>query len=253
MRMIRKIEADGATLFQKRSYLPLAVLPFAILAVYEAASVDSLLGERIEQLWLYACLLIAGVGIAIRVFTVGFVPSGTSGRTTSAPRADSLNTTGMYSIVRNPLYFGNFVVYLGIALATKSWWFVILVGLAYWIYIERVIAAEEAFLATRFGDEFERWAAETPIFIPRLSAWRSASASFSLRTVLRREYPGVLACAASFLALNILEEMIVERTPFRHWLAEDRIVIVLFAMAVVVFLILRTLKKSTRLLHVPGR
>ncbi|MFO0997092.1 MAG: isoprenylcysteine carboxylmethyltransferase family protein [Alphaproteobacteria bacterium] len=253
MRLIQKIEADGQSLFRGRSYLPLLVLPLAVLAIIDGSALDSVLGERGEQLWLYLCLVISGAGIAIRAFTVGYVPGGTSGRTTSAPRAESLNTTGMYSIVRNPLYLGNFVVYLGIALATKSWWFVLLTGLAYWLYIERIIAAEEAFLATRFGETFERWAARTPVFFPRLSAWQSADARFSLRTVLRREYPGVLACAASFLALSIIEEVIVEAVPVRTWLTEGRVVVVVFVLALIVFFVLRTLKKRTRLLHVPGR
>jgi isoprenylcysteine carboxyl methyltransferase (ICMT) family protein YpbQ len=159
----------------------------------------------------------------------------------------------MYSIVRNPLYLGNFIIYFGIALATKSWWFVFLVGAAYWLYIERIIAAEEAYLAAKFGEVFERWTAKTPIFVPRLALWQRAEARFSLRTVLRREYPGVLACAASFVALNAIEELVVEGVPFERWLTEDRVVLLIFALALVLFLVLRTLKKSTRFLHVSGR
>ena len=253
MRLIRKLETDGESLFRGRSYLPLVILPFAVLAVFEAAPVDALLGDGAEQLWLYLCLFISATGIAIRAFTVGFVPSGTSGRTTSAPRADSLNTTGMYSIVRNPLYLGNFIVYLGIALATKSWWFVLLVSLVYWLYIERIIAAEEAYLAAKFGEVFERWTAGTPIFVPRPAAWQKTDARFSLRTVFRREYPGVMASAAGFLALRAIEELIVEGVSVRDWLAKDCVVIAVFAAAVIVFLVLRTLKKRTRFLHVPGR
>jgi protein-S-isoprenylcysteine O-methyltransferase Ste14 len=253
MRLIRKLETDGESLFRGRSYLPLIVLPFAVLAVFDAAPIDALLGDGGERLWLYLCLFVSAAGILTRAFTVGFVPSGTSGRTTSAPRADSLNTTGLYSIVRNPLYLGNFIVYLGIALATKSWWFVLLVSLAYWLYIERIIAAEEAYLAAQFGEVFETWAAKTPIFVPRPNAWRRTEARFSLRTVLRREYPGLLASAASFVALSAIEEMLVEGVPYRSWLTEDRVVLLVFVSALVLFLILRTLKKSTRVLHVPGR
>ncbi|MGC9453013.1 MAG: methyltransferase family protein, partial [Oceanipulchritudo sp.] len=50
---------------------------------------------------------------------------GTSGRNTKQQVAYSLNTTGFYSVVRNPLYLGNFFMYLGIALFTHHWWLVL--------------------------------------------------------------------------------------------------------------------------------
>jgi hypothetical protein len=63
----------------------------------------------------------------------------------------------------------------------------------------------------------------------------------------------MLACATAFFALNVFEELLVEGEAFRAWLTDERVIIVVFAVAVAVFLILRTLKKRTRLLHVPGR
>lgn len=50
----------------------------------------------------------------------------------------------MYSIVRNPLYFGNLLIAIGLALLPGVWWLLLIVGLAFFIYYERIIAAEEA-------------------------------------------------------------------------------------------------------------
>jgi len=77
------------------------------------------------------------------------VPKNTSGRTNSLI-AERLNTTGMYSIVRHPLYLGNFLIVFGIVLFIQVLWFGIIVLAGYWFYYERIIFAEEEFLRKRF-------------------------------------------------------------------------------------------------------
>ena len=64
--------------------------------------------------------------------------------------ADSLNTTGIYSTVRHPLYLGNFFMWLAIVVLTADLYFVIVFCLCYFIF-ERVMLAEEDFLANKFG------------------------------------------------------------------------------------------------------
>ncbi len=58
------------------------------------------------------------------------------------------------------------------------------------IYLERIIATEEEFLAGKFGDAYRDWATEVPAFFPRLTGWRAPELPFSFRNVLRREYSG---------------------------------------------------------------
>ena len=98
-------------------------------------------------------------------------PDGTSSRDTRALRAPSLNTTGMYSIVRHPLYLGAGLMWIGIAMSLRVWWLVAIVALAYWLYVERLMIVEEAFLAEQFPVEFPRWASRTRAFLPRPSDW----------------------------------------------------------------------------------
>ncbi|NLL27934.1 MAG: DUF1295 domain-containing protein [Bacteroidales bacterium] len=43
-----------------------------------------------------------------------FIPKGISGKNTEKQIADFLNTKGMYSIVRHPLYLGDFLMWLGL-------------------------------------------------------------------------------------------------------------------------------------------
>jgi len=102
--------------------------------------------------------LISLCGLAIRVYTVGHTPANTSGRNTAGQLAESLNTTGIYSLVRHPLYLGNFFMWLGVALLIANFWFVIAFVFAYWIYYERIMFAEEQFLRTKFGPTYVEWA-----------------------------------------------------------------------------------------------
>ena len=110
--------------------------------------------------------------------------------------AESLNTTGLYSVVRHPLYLGNFLMWLGVALFPRSLSFVAAVVFAFWLYYERIMIAEEAFLRERFGERFDAWADRTPAFIPSLRRWTRPRLAFSLRKVLRKEYNGLLAVVA---------------------------------------------------------
>jgi hypothetical protein len=164
-----------------------------------------------------------------------------------------LNTTGTYSITRNPLYLGNFIALLGITVATKAWWFPLMSALAYWIYIERIIAAEEAFLSRKFGVPYEDWAGRTPIFFPRLALWRAPNRRFSFKSVMRREYNGLFAVASSFMTLEFVSEVLIQGMEPIDWLEREWFWPAQFAVAAVVFFTLRTLKRRTRLLQVDVR
>lgn len=61
------------------------------------------------------------------------------------------NTTGMYSIVRHPLYLGNFFVGFGIVLICSSVWLAVVFCLLFVVYYERLMFAEEEFLRTSSG------------------------------------------------------------------------------------------------------
>ena len=109
----------GQEIFRLRSYIPLLFIAPLIFAFNEAAHMESLMGDAFEDLWVLFSFIISIAGLAIRWFTVGFVPAGTSGRNTTDQRAERLNTTGLYSIVRNPLYLGNYIILLGVLLSFR--------------------------------------------------------------------------------------------------------------------------------------
>lgn len=253
MKLKDRLGREGAFLFRWRSYLPLLLLVVAFPTLFEAARIQQSVGEQISHGWVYFCMAVSFSGQLVRGMTVGYVPAGTSGRGTKAQSATVLNTGGMYSIVRNPLYLGNFLAMLGLAMSLMVWWFVAIFVLAYWLYIERIIWTEEEFLSARFGSTYDEWCARTPAFIPDLSLWRPADLSFSLRTVLRREYHGVLAIAAAYFVVEAILDLGIEGEGLAEWIVEDSVWVYLFAIGCLIYLALLFLSKRTRLLTVPGR
>lgn len=85
----------------------------------------------------------------------------------------------MYSIVRNPLYLGNFLMVLRVVLVLRVWWLSLLYLLVFTIYYERIIFAEEMFLKHAcFSPQIERVAAAGPLALVEKSLASRVSWSF---------------------------------------------------------------------------
>jgi protein-S-isoprenylcysteine O-methyltransferase Ste14 len=246
MGLREEFEATGTWLFRRRGYLPLLLFPLLLVAVRGSAYSA---GDRgLDLAWEGMCLLLALIGLALRVATVGFVPRDTSGRNTGGPRAGSLNTSGIYSVVRHPLYLGNYLMWLGVALFPRSWWAPVIVSLVFWLYYERIMFAEEEFLRRKFGPLYTAWAESTPAFLPRLALWRRPRVRFCLLTVLRREHSSLLALVASLTALEVASD-----SADSGRLIVDPAWGTALAVTLVLCLAVRAVKHRTRLLHVEGR
>lgn len=253
MSLYQRMIQDGQNMFRWRSYLPLLFIGPLMLAFHESTRMEELVGDKLEDVWVLFCFLLSLSGIALRAFTVGFVPASTSGRNTTEQRADFLNTKGMYSIVRNPLYFSNFIIILGVLLSIKVWWLVLIASLFFFIYMERIILTEENFLENKFGDTYKTWREKTPVIVPKLKLWEAPGVAFSWKTVLKREYPGLLAVGTVFFVTEFITDVFFEKETVMEWLKEDYIWPITYAIIIVFCLTLRHLKKHTKLLKVEGR
>ena len=243
----------GHTMFRYRSFLPLLIIPPLLIAMKESIYVEELVGDDLEDIWILLCFLLSLLGLWIRAYTVGHVPGGTSGRNTAGQRANHLNTTGMYSIVRNPLYLGNFIIILGVLLSIKVWWLVLLGSLVFFIYMERIILAEEKFLDDNYGQAYKDWRAKTPVIWPDFKLWQKPELSFSLKTVLKREYPGLMGIGAAYFATEMITDVYFEKEPIAFWVKDDIAWPIMMGVILCIGLTLRFLKKHTDILKVEGR
>jgi protein-S-isoprenylcysteine O-methyltransferase Ste14 len=246
MALREELEKSGQWLFRWRSYLPLVMAGLFLLAFKNFHYPFN--SPLLDRVWEIFCLAVSFTGLAVRLITLGSVPTGTSGRNTKSQLAKTLNTTGMYAMVRHPLYFGNFLIWLGISLFIRVWWFSLIIVLLFWIYYERIMFAEEKFLREKFGDEFSQWAEHTPAFFPDLKKWQKPEFPFSWRTALGKEYSGFFAIVAVFTVLELVGEIVV-----RGRISLDFMWGIIFSVSLVLYLVLRFLKKKTRLLTLEGR
>ncbi len=252
MPLREELERDGNWLFRRRSWLPLTLYAFAIVVMccYRHKAYHHITNDG----WGIFCLGVSLLGLAVRGFTIGYTPEGTSGRNTDKQVAEELNDTGLYSLVRHPLYVGNFLMWLGLFLFIGIWWFVVICSLAYWLYYERIMYAEEEFLRRKYGARYEAWARRTPAFLPRVSGWMPPPLAFSFKNVLKREYNGLFAVVVSFVLLNSLSHLLItQEFAFAPLLAVDTLWRIVLVAGTVIFIGLRTLKKNTHVLDMTGR
>jgi protein-S-isoprenylcysteine O-methyltransferase Ste14 len=249
MAMIEELERSGNWLFRGRSYFPLAL--YALMAVVIGMKWDPLFRE-FDTVIALCCIAVSMLGLVIRALTIGYTPRGTSGRNTKAGQvAEVLNTKGMYSLVRHPLYLGNFFMWLGIMIYVGNLWFTVVCCLLYWLYYERIMFAEEGYLRVKFGQSYLDWSVDVPSFWPRNLKWKSPDVDFSVRNVLKREYNGFFAVFLSLALVSAGKTYIHMTTDWEALLDPfwQKALIGSFA----VFFTLRSLKRYSRLLHVEGR
>lgn len=241
MPLSERLERDGVWLFRYRSHTPLVPLAAIVMAI----AIDPP-AERLG--WTLASVALGLVGIAIRAATIARTPAGTSGRTTGAPMASALNTSGMYSVVRHPLYVGNYLMWLGAMVFTRSWAVVLGVSLFYWLQYERIALAEERLLRERFGPAFEEWSSRVPAFVPRWRQWQAPALPFSWRAVIGREFTGLYGLVATLTLLEVVRASAIARrlTLVVGWRRT-------FALATVAYLTVLALRRTTRLFKVEGR
>lgn len=239
MRLLDHFTQSGDRLFRWRGQLPLVLLPLFLLGVYDAA-LPAIITPGLRA-WQVVSVAVALAGLAIRIAAVGSAPPGTSERSTTAPRASMLRTSGLYSVVRHPLYVGNTLTAVGLACFTGAWYLPVIVLLAGLLYHERICAREEAFLEERFGDEFREWAGRVPAGVPRLAGYVPSRSAFVWRRVLGREFHGLMVIGSVVFVLDLARgaRAVGRLVPDPVWTG-------FFLVIAGIFLVSSILKKATR-------
>lgn len=247
MALIHSLETSGNYLFRNRGHIPVILFLIAVPIVY--ITDISYLNDTWKMVIQIVAVCLSIAGFIIRAITIGTTPAGTSGRNTREGQvAEQLNTQGIYSIMRHPLYLGNYLMWIGIVFFTYNLYFVLIVSLGYWIYYERIMFAEERFLEKKFGASYLDWSLKSPAFFPAFKNYKKSLIPFSCKSVLRREYSGVLATVFGFAFIDNIRYYF-EKHAF-EWKTPANIAL---AATIVVVLILRSLKHFTSVLNESDR
>lgn len=135
-------------------------------------------------------LAVALLGQAWRVYAAGVIY-----------KNKQLARTGAYSLVRHPLYLGNFLILAGFTLAGANWLVLAVVIVFLVFYYPAAIRYEDTKLEGIFGDSWRAWSQETPAMFPTRLKWKAnTDAEWNARQSLLRngELPitvYLLACA----------------------------------------------------------
>ena len=183
----QEMARSGQRLFFIRGTYIYTIIAISTLIAWCSRDVGPFSTALADCLWFWVSLGVASAGALVRVITSGFAALGTSGRAKVAAEASELNTTGPYSLVRNPLYVGRILNFTGLAMLSGSWVFGALVFLLAILVYERISVYEEEFLRGKFGPAHADWATSVPALLPRLTGWVNPKYPFWWKRMIWRE------------------------------------------------------------------
>jgi protein-S-isoprenylcysteine O-methyltransferase Ste14 len=185
----------GGWLFRHRTSLP-GPIALAIVAIPGQESTSPFL---------------VGVGVAITILGElirlwGVHHIGAISRTRSE-RLGPLVAGGPFALVRNPLYVGNILLWVGFALAARLIWLAPIVLVLLALEYHAIVRWEESLLESRLGQEYRDYAARVPRWLPSPHrgdrGLRRATAGFSLSATFFSERGTLIAMALGYLVLWI--------------------------------------------------
>jgi protein-S-isoprenylcysteine O-methyltransferase Ste14 len=172
----------GAVLFRNRGWLP---VPFLLVPLLVP-------GVQSARQWIAGFIVLA-IGEAIRLAGVAAAGTVTRRRSRDVQR---LVTYGIFRWVRNPLYVGNFLIWMGFVVISGVYWFLPVAVVLFAVEYTLIVRYEEGVLESIFGEEYLAYKETTPRWIPRPpsapesgphdwgEAWRSEISTFLQYAVL---------------------------------------------------------------------
>jgi protein-S-isoprenylcysteine O-methyltransferase Ste14 len=180
----------GGVLFRNRSWIPVPFLAVPLLAP----------GRMSMANWVGGALLVA-IGEAVRL--AGVAAAGTVTRRRSR-EVQRLVTYGVFGWVRNPLYVGNFLIWMGFTVISGVYWFLPIAALLFALEYTLIVRYEEGVLESIFGQSYLAYKSRTPRWLPRPpnDAHRE-SGPHDWREALRSETSTFLAYAGLVVAFAV--------------------------------------------------
>jgi len=118
---------------------------------------------------------------------------------------EELTVEGPYSLVRNPLYLGNFLIGLGVGIMGGRAWLTVLFVLLFAPVYRSLVLKEEKRLLARYGELFASYCRAVPRFFPGTSTARFVPAPYDAGRMWRihREWKAWLGVYAVTLYLLV--------------------------------------------------
>ena len=121
------------------------------------AAVAALLFARTTPLSLLFGWIIALFGLFFRSWACGHLK-----------KEKELATSGPYRYTRNPLYFGNFIIGIGIVVTSNTWWALAIFLVYFFIFYPVLILEEKNRMEKLFPQEYREYSRRVPLAFPGL-------------------------------------------------------------------------------------
>ena len=242
MNLYKYMLNNGSYLFKYRGQIPLILFLVSIPIIHETSYLAKI-NQNTQLIIQYTAIFIGIFGLFLRYFTTATTPNGTSGRNRDKQIADRLNTTGIYSVVRNPLYLANYLIWLGISIYSASYILVIVSSFIFFIVYERIILTEELYLSRKYKEKYSQFLLKTPCFLPSIKKYRKSNESFSFKKILKQEYSSTLSTIIAFIYIDVLTNY-----TFNNILNFEKVHIIILGVSVFLTLLLKIIRTYSKYL-----
>jgi len=184
----------GSVLFRHRGWLPLLFLGIPLIFP----------GSTSPFRWEVGLALIA-IGEIIRLAGVAAAGTVTRRRSRNVQR---LVTYGIFGWVRNPLYIGNFLVWIGFVTISGVLWFLPIAVLLFAVEYELIVRYEEGVLESIFGRDYLEYKNATPRWIPRKPKTSPPAGEYHWGEAFRSEISTFLQYAVLLAAFYVKSRVV---------------------------------------------
>jgi protein-S-isoprenylcysteine O-methyltransferase Ste14 len=185
-------EDIGAKLFELRDYTPIPLI-LLLLFMAEPKVTSATIG-----------VLVIVFGELFRIYAVAFIGSVSRTRNTSTT-GGNLITSGPFGWMRNPLYVGNFLITIGVAIFAGVIWLIVVTAVLFGAQYYYIVKYEEHLLMQKFGEEYNAYRQKVPAWVPSsLPALDSVEWPDTFTPALKSEKRTLTAIVLMLLALCIV-------------------------------------------------
>jgi protein-S-isoprenylcysteine O-methyltransferase Ste14 len=157
-----KIEGSMGLRKLRLNIIQLAFVPIILVAVFVRPSWSlTSMASFIMEFFGYLFLL---SGLTIRIWCIFYIGN---------RKSKEIVTTGPYSLCRNPLYVGTFLLAIGVGLCFENVVMLLLVPAVLIPVHLLTVRMEESYLEVQFGEPYQLYKQKVPRFWPRFSNYNS--------------------------------------------------------------------------------
>lgn len=193
--------AVGNFFFRYRNVLFPGVFLFFVLV----ARPTVLFGSPVIDLILTVCgAFVAVAGQLFRLLTIGFEYIHRGGKDGQV-YASRLVQGGVYATTRNPMYVGNALIAIGMAMMAGSpVAYVVVIPFFLFVY-QAIVAAEEEFLRRKFGGEYEEYSASVNRFFPSFRGVRNlfSTIPYDWKRAIRKDLSTIMGLLIGLISLPV--------------------------------------------------